>query len=230
MRLLICSATQKKTKQDTKLYPSLKKILQYNPKDYITYFFATENAEKLPKIYNQFLDKAKSDQYDWLVICHDDIDIDTIDLPCRLEALDKKYNFSVIGVAGCSQVKMKQPALWHFIGVPHLHGDVAHTYNNTQKITTSFGPYPNRAVLIDGVVIAIKLLNNNVRVDESNPSKWHFYDLDFSMSCYQSRIKVGVGDIMITHDSPGLRNRTEEWQQGEQWFLNKWKNINDNNQ
>jgi hypothetical protein len=35
--------------------------------------------------------------------------------------------------------------------------------------------------------------------------------------------RVGVGDILITHESPGLREFTGEWRAGESYFLNKYK-------
>ena len=39
----------------------------------------------------------------------------------------------------------------------------------------------------------------------------------------QNGIKLGVGDILITHQSPGLSNVTQEFKDGSEWFLNKWK-------
>ena len=35
--------------------------------------------------------------------------------------------------------------------------------------------------------------------------------------------KIGVGDITITHASPGLKHITDDWKRGQEWFLKKWK-------
>jgi hypothetical protein len=81
--------------------------------------------------------------------------------------------------------------------------------------------------MIDGVFMALsrKLLESGVRFDENIPSKFHFYDLDFSLSVAQTEnLKVGVGDILITHESPGLREFTDDWREGEKYFLNKYAN------
>ena len=43
------------------------------------------------------------------------------------------------------------------------------------------------------------------------------------MQCHKAGFKIGVGDILITHNSPGLTSFTEEFNQGQEWFLDKWK-------
>ena len=89
---------------------------------------------------------------------------------------------------------------------------------------TSFGPYPKRVLLLDGVFLCIKKeAFTKVRFDETNPAGFHFYDLDYSLSCHKEKLKIGVSDIMITHSSPGLKEFTSEFNEGQQWFLNKWK-------
>ena len=109
------------------------------------------------------------------------------------------------------------------IGSKNLHGAVAHG-NENKKHMTSFGTYPKRVVLIDGVFMAIKRkVFSKIRFDEKCPVKWHFYDLDYSMQCHKAGFKVGVGDILVTHNSPGLTSVTEEFNKGQEWFLNKWK-------
>jgi len=89
---------------------------------------------------------------------------------------------------------------------------------------TAFGEYPKRVVLLDGVFLAIhRRVFEKIRFDEDCPSKWHFYDLDYSMQCHKAGFKLGVGDILITHNSPGLASFTDEFNKGQEWFLDKWK-------
>ena len=51
---------------------------------------------------------------------------------------------------------------------------------------------------------------------------FHFYDLMFSLDCSINKLKVGVGDIPIIHNSPGLRSVTVDWKQGQKYFLEKY--------
>jgi hypothetical protein len=136
-------------------------------------------------------------------------------------------DFDVIGVAGTTECKLQEPALWHIMGggfgSGKLHGAVAHG-DEKNKAMTSFGPYPKRVLLLDGVFLCIKKeAFTKVRFDETNPAGFHFYDLDYSLSCHKEKLKLGVSDIMITHSSPGLKEFTSEFNEGQQWFLNKWR-------
>lgn len=186
--------------------------------------FKQNNKQSLQKIYNKAIDFAIQENIENLILVHDDVILETFS-DKRLDKLFKEYD--VIGCAGTTQVNLSPPALWHLmgggIGSKNLHGAVAHG-NEKEKRMTSFGSYPHRVVIIDGVFMAIKReVFKKIRFDESCPSKWHFYDLDYSMQCHKAGFKVGVGDIMITHNSPGLTSFSEEFNKGQEWFLNKWK-------
>lgn len=184
------------------------------------------NKKPLYELYNVQIDKAISEGRDCLVLVHDDVILEEDPIP----KLEKLFDvFDVVGVAGTSAATIKSPALWHLMGGGfnnnNLHGCVQHLHNG-HKYPTDFGPHPHRVTLIDGVFIAINLKTiGNVRFDEDNPSKFHFYDLNFSMDCVMRKLKVGVGDILITHASPGLREFTDEWKKGETYFLDKYSNY-----
>lgn len=214
MKTFYFSATKGK-KEDTLLYKNYSSINNF--------FFKENNTESLSKAYNKAIDFALQEKCDALVLCHDDVIIES-NLEYKLPMLLRE--FDIIGVAGSVECKLQRPALWHImgggIGSNNLHGAVAHG-NQTFKTMTFFGSYPKRALLLDGVFLALtREVFNKVRFDESNPSSWHFYDLDYSLSCHKNNFKLGVSDIMITHQSPGLREFTEEFQKGETWFLEKW--------
>ena len=194
---LFIFSTTKGKKEDTLLFQSSKY------RDEI--FFKEHNKSSLQKIYNKAIDFAIKENVQYIVLVHDDIILE---------------NFS-------HEVKLQQPALWHLMGGGvngnNLHGAVAHLHGN-KKAMTSFGPYPHRAVLLDGVFLAIKReVFKKVRFDEDCPSKWHFYDIDYTLASHKAGFKNGVSDIYVTHASPGLTEFTDEFKQGEKWFLNKWK-------
>ncbi len=187
-------------------------------------FFKEFNKESLQKIYNKAIDFAIKENLEYIVLVHDDVILENLS-KSKLEENFKKYD--LFGVAGTSEVKLQSPALWHIMGGGlhgnNLHGSVAHIHDK-KKSMTSFGPYPNRVIMIDGVFMAIsRKVFKKIRFDESCPSKFHFYDLDYSLTAHKAGFKVGVSDVYITHASPGLREFTKEFNKGQEWFLQKHK-------
>ena len=186
--------------------------------------FKPNNKDSLQKTYNKAIDFAMQENVQNLVLVHDDVILENYSEE-KLNLLFKKYD--LIGCAGTTKVNLTKPALWHLmgggLGSPDLHGAVAHGTKD-EKHMTPFGSYPHRVVLIDGVFMAIKRkVFKKIKFDESCPSKWHFYDLDYSMQCHKAGFRVGVGDILVTHNSPGLTSFTDEFNKGQDWFLEKWK-------
>lgn len=182
------------------------------------------NTKSLAKCYNKAIDFAIMENIDTLILVHDDVILENYSEE-KIEALLQE--FDIVGVAGTTQVKLQSPALWHLMGggfgSGNLHGAVAHGDEKVKNMT-AFGPYPKRVILLDGVFLAISSkVFKKIRFDESCPSKWHLYDLDYSMQCHKAGFKLGVGDILITHQSPGLSQVTEEFKRGSEWFLDKWK-------
>lgn len=201
-------------------------LLFKNSSTYNKFIFKENNTLPLPQIYNKAIDLAIEGKKDYLVLCHDDVIIES-DVAYKLPDI-LRTEFDMVGVAGTTECKLQEPALWHIMGggfeSGKLHGAVAHG-NDQRKSMTSFGTYPQRVILIDGVFMAIhRRVFEKIRFDETNPAGFHFYDLDYSMQCYKAGFKIGVSDIMITHASPGLREFTEEFNKGQKWFLDKWQN------
>jgi GT2 family glycosyltransferase len=209
-------STTKGKKEDTLLYK--------NHSTYNTFFFKESNTDAIAKVYNKAIDFAIQEKFDALVLCHDDVIIES-DLTYKLNSLLEE--FDVVGVAGTTECKLQEPALWHIMGGGFqggkLHGAVAHG-DETRKSMTYFGPYPQRVLLLDGVFLAMSSrVFKKVRFDETCPAKFHFYDLNFSLACHKAGFKLGVSDIMITHKSPGLREFTSEFNEGQRWFIEQWK-------
>jgi len=192
------------------------------------------NDLALCQIYNYEITKALENDLDCLILVHGDIILEEDPIP-KLEKLFDDYD--LVGVAGTSKIEVKSPALWHLMGGGfqggNLHGCVQHLSDvicpsNDGKIhyskpATNFGPFPHRVVMIDGVFMALnRKAMENIQFDRHNPCRYHFYDLMASLDFHLSGGRVGVGDILITHQSPGLREFTEDWKRGEEYFLNKY--------
>ena len=183
------------------------------------------NSQALWDIYNKECVVAEFSDTDCLIFVHDDVILEEDPFP-KLEALFDTYD--LVGVAGASKIEMAPPALWHVMGggfySKNLHGCVQHLHDN-MKHPTNFGPYPHRVVMIDGVFMALNRKAIKTMIfDTDNPCKFHFYDLASSMFAVQNGLSIGVGDILITHASPGLKEYTPEWIAGNNWFLNKYGN------
>lgn len=212
-------ASQKSRFEDTVLYKSMcKHCIDFT----LTIFFGN-NKRSLNACYNEGIDICRKNGVDIAIFVHDDVIINCDDLLCRVNRYSKM--FDVTGLAGNTTLNIKEPVLWHLLSSREcLRGCVAHG-NEEKYMYTSYGPMPERVLMIDGVFMIVNLnkLPLNVKFDENIPSRFHFYDLVFSMECSTNKVKIGVGDVPIIHASPGLRDMHEEWKQGQAYFLEKYK-------
>ncbi len=218
--ICICTAT----KRGDWGFPLTKSLIEHGL-DGFTHTILN-NKKGLAEVYNNCLDLAIQKKFDYIMFIHDDVHLEHDPRP-KLEKLFQE--FDIVGVAGCSKAEMKSPALWHLMGGGfgggNLHGAVAHG-NADRKHMTSFGAYPQRVVMIDGVFMAFnRKAIETVRFDEDCPSDFHFYDLNLCARALEKGLKIGVGDVMITHESPGLREFTEDWKAGESYYLSKYGNA-----
>lgn len=212
------------TKRDDWKFPLAKTAIEFDLDDFM--FPKFRNTQGLAKTYNECLDLAIKEKFDYVMFIHDDVHLEHDPRP-KLENLFQEYD--IVGVAGCSKAEIKSPALWHLMGGGfgggNLHGAVAHG-NADRKHMTSFGAYPQRVVMIDGVFMAFnRKAIETVRFDEDCPSGFHFYDLNLCARALEKGLKIGVGDVMITHESSGLREFTEDWKAGESYYLSKYGNA-----
>jgi len=211
----------KGNKKDCVLYQCLQKY-DFNQLG-ISVHYEEKNTKSLQRCYNNFIDDARTNDVDIAVFIHDDVHINTRDLYFLIsEAADQ---YTVFGLAGATSCRVGSPALWHLMSSREdQRGCVAHGDKRTYTYT-SFGPVPSRCLVIDGVFIGINIkeLPLTVRFDESYPSKFHYYDIDFSLECNRNHVTLGVVDIPIIHSSPGLTNPDKEFYDGQAYFIEKWR-------
>ena len=183
----------------------------------------TKNKENIGKHYNKILDMAVSEKYDTVILMHDDVQIDDRGWQDKLQEAFKKYD--VVGLAGAKQVEIKQPALWHLMSKQEdWSGAVAHPASEKQIFMTNFGPTPARCLLLDGLFLAIKVssLTPDIRFDENIPAIAHHYDLDFCLTANKHKLKLTTWPIWAVHRSPGLEERTTEFETSQKYFIDKW--------
>lgn len=229
MNIKFVIATKHRDKDDTILGKCLKKTLPnlYYEKSGHRINWVYQNTESLSAIYNRAIRHVEyfKECTTHIVCMHDDIFINCLDFLERIYSAFEK--FDVIGLAGATEADFgfhNKPMLWHLISERTKHlGCVGHG-DPENYMYTSFGPLNKRALLIDGLFIGANLKKlDNLRFDENNPAKFHFYDLIFSMDAARAKLKTGVVDIPVIHQSPGLKEFTEEWRAGENYFKEKYK-------
>ena len=221
----IISATRSK-----KEYTLLSDYWMYNCIDDclggITLNIIENNTESLASIYNkQIANPSNRDSI--LVFVHDDCVLEDIMLYSKLMMATEK--FDIVGLAGIkAPITIKSPALWHLMGHPSQYsGAVAHFDKDStnKRFMTSFGKTPERCILLDGVFLAIntkRILEKGLRFDEKSPAKFHYYDLNFCLDANKLGLKCGTWPIWVTHKSHGLEQPTQEWKDGERYFLTKY--------
>ena len=193
--------------------------------------FIENNRTPIALAYNKQLDQAKEDGTDILVFCHDDIKIYS-DVIQQVEHWSK--TFDVFGVSGSSCIEIKKPVSWLTMGgyakesgksaVPCLHGHVSHGNPDWQHVD-SYGPFPSPALVIDGLFMGLsRAAIETIRFDETCPSPYDFYDLDFCLQAITNQLTVGVTDIRILHESTGHYD-IPIYETGEDWFIDKWAPI-----
>jgi len=179
------------------------------------------NKDSIAKQYNKLI-RTYSTQDCILVLAHDDVLITDRNWILKLHQAIEKYD--VVGLAGGSNPSIRQPCLWHIMCPRDTHsGTVGHHIDN-KTFKTHFGKNC-RVLMLDGLFLAFnpkKLFEAGVKFDETCPAKFHFYDIDFSLACNKAKLKLGTINIDVVHASPGLKNYTKEWLEGQDWFLNKF--------
>lgn len=193
------------------------------------------DSRSLPVIYNNFIEDLIKEKFvQYAVFCHDDLTLDCPDIQTKLDqAIGIYSDYAICGLAGSKECVIKEQNLWHIMSNKSKHerhtvysGAVGH-YVDDQIIMTNFGPMPERVILLDGVFIAVNLEKINrvgLRFDENIPSKFHFYDLDFSLQANNSGLKMTTWPIWAVHQSHGLSDlNNEEWKKGNKYFIRKWK-------
>lgn len=177
------------------------------------------NIRSLPSVYNSYINNDEN----ITVLAHDDVCIrDSRWIEKINNAIEK---FDVVGLAGASNAKITEPCLWHIMCPKETHrGRVSHVSDGGKgTFVTNFGPH-GRVLILDGLFLAFKnkkIFEAGVKFDESNPAKFHFYDIDFSLTCNAKKLKLGTVDIDVVHNSHGLRSFTDEWLSGQAWFKQK---------
>ena len=154
-KILVVAAT-KSNGHDGRLVESLKLL-----KDQVTLVLYPNNNIGLSKLYNKQIHSENLKDHDIILFVHDDVYIDDLKLRGKLYTAIQQMKYDIVGLAGASQLKISEPALWHRMSdQSSWSGAVSHPIGDTsewQAGVTSFGPWPQRCLVLDGLFLAINL-------------------------------------------------------------------------
>ena len=196
-----------KTKEDFEKTSQIALYLDKTCNSYKSKIFY-ENKKGLPFIYNSMLTQANIDKK--LIFVHDDVLIEDLFFEEKLNLAFEKYD--IVGLAGTKKCDLQKPPAWHLMSNQYNYvGEVAHS-KDKKVWTTVFGPTNDRALLLDGLFLAVntkKLLENDVKFDER--FDFHHYDITFCLRSNEKKLKMGVAPIKVTHFGLGDSMNTPEW-------------------
>ena len=183
----------------------------------------------LSKAYNKQLTPDNLIHHDIVLFAHDDVFIDDLKLKGKLYTAIDELQYDIVGLAGASEVKISKPCLWHRMSTRESwSGAVSHQIESegTSKLhVTSFGPWPRRCLILDGLFLAVDL-KRALEVDWKFNENYdfHHYDISSCLDANQKKLKLGTYPIHTTHMSPGLKDYNDSvYQKSEQTFYKEYK-------
>jgi len=223
MRKILVVTCSKSDGRDSMLAKSLNEL-----KNDVTVVINANNKSGLSQAYNRQLTAENLIKHDIVLFVHDDVFIDDLKLKGKLYTAMNQMKYDIVGLAGSSKIKIKQPCLWHTMSEREdMSGAVSHPINESSQLgVTSFGPWPKRCLVVDGLFMAVNLKNVLHAGWKFNESfKFHHYDLSSCLDANKLKLKIGTYPIHVTHASPGLRDINDKtFQESQQIFYKQYKN------
>lgn len=190
-----------------------------------------KNTFPLGETYNDYIEKHKNDEYDYMVLMHSDVVLDTTSFAKHIMQVHGKYD--VIGLCGCSKIVASQSPLNWFCGsrpCPETRwGCVSHGEMNNQ--TSYFSAHsPNildhEVSCIDGlcIVLSKSAIEKGLRFDPTI-GDFDLYDTDLSFQALLNyKLKIGVVvQKELMHYSLGKSILNDKFLVNEYKFRQKWK-------
>ncbi len=179
------------------------------------------DAKSLCEAYNRGAAQANGD---YLVFCHDDIDIPHADFGERL--LTHLQTRDVVGVVGATHLVNSE---WGTAGPPHVHGQIVHKppgFDGYLYLAVALGaPIVDGIHSMDGVFIAMhRKVWEQVRFDDVTFDGFHVYDVDFTYRAHLAGFRLAVPvDLLLIHFSTGSYDL--KWQTYNMRFLKKFPEM-----
>ena len=186
------------------------------------------NKNSIFSAFKDAVEKEKIGPNDYVIFCHDDIKILT-DPEVFNEVIShelEKKETGFLGVAGTQL--LNQTAVWWdgLTRVPKapLTGYVFHGNDIHNMTSTFYGP-PGRAVVMDGLFLAVKgKVLNTIQLKKPSffEGDWDFYDIFYTIQTHLKGLHNKVIPISILHESFGDLAGRDSWTKNREAFLHKF--------
>ena len=234
-QVLLVTATKVKTLEEFKHRPLASSLEVLCDKRYdenqFDFEVVKDNTSGLSEVYNRFINEKNKDKI--VLFVHDDVEIHDLHLVEKLN----ESQWDITGLAGASQFTFQDKNLWHVCAPREtLSGAVTHPLavqeqtivrvDNSKRLTTLFGPWPQRCLILDGLFLAVnveKALEVNWFFDERH--KFHHYDIASCLSANEKKLTMGTYPIFVVHHGLGNSFMTPEWEQSNEDFKKNWQSA-----
>lgn len=224
--LISASAKSEMDRDSMMLHRSFKSIKRANPKSLMSLDITYQNKLGLAELYNQKIERYLSDDFTFLVFCHDDVYLDDHQIATKLHAARIQFGFDIVGLAGGSSPLIASPTLWHLMCEKGTHrGLVTHpTFDGTSLAMNVYGKSPAAVDLVDGLFIAVNVAAIKATGWRFNRHyRFHHYDLASCIDAKRLGMRIGVYPIHVIHSSFGLNSfEDSEWKRSEAAFLSEF--------
>lgn len=213
------------TKGDGKNTQLIKSLESFNTDDY-SVIVNQNNKASLSVAYNKQLTSENLIKHDIVLFVHDDVYIDDLKLKGKLYVAIDELGYDIVGLAGASKIKIQEPCLWHKMS-PQMSwsGSVSHPVGSDKMMCTTFGPWPSRCLVLDGLFLAVNLrraLEVGWKFNEN--FMFHHYDISSCIDANKMKLKMGTYPIYVTHNSPGLMSLEDpSFVESQKKFLEHYK-------
>lgn len=179
--------------------------------------FVMSGCSSIFEAYEKGLKEANVTANDYVILCHDDIEILTNahSFNVIIDGFLKKYKIGFIGVGG-TKVFQESCVWWDGLQFPqqdHLSGVVYHGKNIMEMQPTSYGLH-GRVVALDGVFLACKgstLLSLKLQKPKDFIGDWDFYDIYYTLQAHMKGFDNYTVPIHILHKSLGETAGKDSW-------------------
>jgi hypothetical protein len=235
-QVLLITTTKTKTLEEFQQRPLAKSLQQLSdvryPDDTLFDFeIVKDNSSGLPEVYNCYINEKNKDKI--VLFVHDDLEIHDLNLVEKLN----ESPWDITGLAGGGTFEFKDKNLWHICSKRETQsGSVSHPLcwqennqlkvDSSRQITTTFGPWPQRCLVLDGLFLAVdieKALEKEWRFDERH--KFHHYDISSCLLANEKKLTMGTWPIFTLHHGLGNSFLTPEWEESNKIFKENWQNA-----
>lgn len=186
-------------------------------------FLAYDNrntGKGICQVYNECASKAR---YDNLCFIHEDVEFLTYDWG---QIIGQKLSEKDCGVIGFVGAQMKSKKLSGWLST-HKYGIRANYIQNKDGSEIQYSTNPDnedfsQVVTLDGLCLfSSKKTWNSIKFDSETLTKFHCYDVDYSLACHIAGLKNYVSNtVLVKHMSCGSYD--EVWFKENEAFHQKW--------